>query len=41
MSLEPDDRLADVDDADGEVFELRRKDIDTVTGVVHVRRGVV
>jgi integrase len=24
-----------------EVFELRRKDIDTVTGVVHVRRGVV
>jgi integrase len=25
----------------GEVFELRRKDIDTVAGVVHVRRGVV
>jgi integrase len=25
----------------GEVFELRRKDIDTVNGVVHVRRGVV
>jgi integrase len=25
----------------GEVFELRRKDLDLVTGVVHVRRGVV
>ena len=25
----------------GEVFELRRKDIDAATGVVHVRRGVV
>lgn len=25
----------------GEVFELRRKDLDTIHGVVHVRRGVV
>lgn len=25
----------------GEVFELRRKDLDTIHGVVHIRRGVV